>query len=443
MGWITALERGRERLGWNKVYRSLSYLRSALWVVPIIAVVLGLLCIRLLMVVDGWIDYDLTGFGVEGARSLYQTIITLTLSFVVFTFGSLLVAIQIASGQLTPRIIATTLLRDKVIKYTVGLNVFTMLFAVSALNRTGEEVQQLVALVAGLLGISCVASFLFLIDYAARLLRPVRMVALVCEAGIEVIRKVYPEAATERDETPAAATGIGPPARTVAHEGTSQVVLAVEVESLVEEARRLDGIIEFVPQVGDFVATDEPLFHLHGGAARADDGMLRAAVAFGSERTMEQDPTFAFRILVDIALKALSPAINDPTTAVLAMDQIHRLLRVVGRQQLHSDAIRDAAGSVRVVLRTPNWNDFVDIAFNEIRACGAGSIQIPRRQRAMLENLIATLPAYRHPALREQRDLLDRTLPDFYKLPEDLALARIPDTQGLGGASSARRSAGG
>ena len=140
MRWITALERGRERLGWNKVYRSLSYLRSALWVVPIVAVLLGLLCTRLLMVVDGWIDYDLTGFGVEGARSLYQTIITLTLSFVVFTFGSLLVAIQIASGQLTPRIIATTLLRDRVIKYTVGLNVFTMLFAVSALNRTGEEV---------------------------------------------------------------------------------------------------------------------------------------------------------------------------------------------------------------------------------------------------------------------------------------------------------------
>ena len=156
---------------------------------------------------------------------------------------------------------------------------------------------------------------------------------------------------------------------------------------------------------------------------------------------MEQDPMFAFRILVDIALKALSPAINDPTTAVLAMDQIHRLLRVVGRRRLHGEQIRDAAGHVRVILRTPNWEDFVHIACNEIRACGAGSVQVPRRQRAMLENLIRTLPAHRHAALREQLDLLDRTLPDYYKLPEDLALARIADSQGLGGASSASRAA--
>jgi len=124
------------------------------------------------------------------------------------------------------------------------------------------------------------------------------------------------------------------------------------------------------------------------------------------------------------------------------MDQIHRLLRVVGRRHLHDEGIRDAAGHVRVILRTPDWEDFVHVACNEIRACGVQSIQIPRRQRAMLENLIRTLPAQRHPALREQLDLLDRALPDHYKFPEDLALARIPDSQGLGGASSGSRVAG-
>ena len=228
----------------------------------------------------------------------------------------------------------------------------------------------------------------------------------------------------------------------VLQRGRSQVVLAVYVEALVREARRLDGVIEFLPQVGDFVAEGEPLFALHGGAARMDDEMLGRSVAFGTERTMEQDPTFAFRILVDIALKALSPAINDPTTAVLALDQIHRLLRVVGHRHLQEEEIRDAAGHVRVVLRTPNWEDFVHIACNEIRACGAGSIQIARRQRAMLENLIRTLPEARRAALREQLELLDRVLPDYYKLPEDLALARIADTQGLGGASTTTRSVG-
>jgi len=435
------IERVAARLGWNQVYRALSYLRSALWVVPIIAVLLAMVVMRLLHLLDRFVTWDLTGLAVAGAHTLFQSIITLTLSFVVFTFGSLLVAIQIASGQLTPRIIATTLLRDRVIKYTVGLNMFTLLFAIVALNRTVDTVPQLVTVVAGLLGIACVTSFLFLIDYAARLLRPVRLVALVCDQGLEVIRSVYPEDEPAGDSGggPATLGRHGPPDRVVAHAGRSQVVLAVDIEALVLEARRLDGVIEFVPQVGDFVAADEPLFNLYGGAARVGDAALRAAVAFGTERTMEQDPMFAFRILVDIALKALSPAINDPTTAVLAMDQVHRLLRVVGRRHLHDEGVRDAAGSVRVILRTPNWEDFVHIACNEIRACGAGSIQIPRRQRAMLQNLIRTLPAQRHAALREQLDLLDRTLPDYYKLPEDLALARIPDSQGLGGASSGSR----
>jgi uncharacterized membrane protein len=325
-----------------------------------------------------------------------------------------------------------------VIKYVVGLNMFTLLFAVSALNRTVDVVPQLVTMVAALLGIACVTAFLFLIDYTARLLRPVRLVALVCDQGLDVIRSVYPEAVSGREGSEASAPRreAALPARVVTKVRKSQIVLAVDIAALVREARRLDGVIELVPQVGDFLAADEPIFNLYGGAARIDDALLRESVAFGTERTMEQDPTFAFRILVDIALKALSPAINDPTTAVLAIDQIHRLLRLVGRRHLHDEGIRDAAGRVRLILRTPNWEDFVHIACTEIRACGAGSIQIPRRQRAMLENLIRTLPEHRQPALREQLDLLDRMLPDYYSLPEDLALARVPDSQGIGGAAA-------
>ncbi len=234
------IERVATRLGWNQVYRALSYLRSALWVVPIIAVLLAMAVMQLLHLLDRFVTWDLTGLAVAGAHTLFQSIITLTLSFVVFTFGSLLVAIQIASGQLTPRIIATTLLRDRVIKYTVGLNMFTLLFAIVALNRTVDSVPQLVTVVAGLLGIACVTSFLFLIDYAARLLRPVRLVALVCDQGLEVIRSVYPEDETEGGGGGGSATVArhGPPDRVVPHAGRSQVVLAVDIEALVLEARR-------------------------------------------------------------------------------------------------------------------------------------------------------------------------------------------------------------
>ena len=150
---------------------------------------------------------------------------------------------------------------------------------------------------------------------------------------------------------------------------------------------------------------------------------------------MEQDPTFAFRIIVDIAIKGLSPAINDPTTAVLAIDQLHRMLRGVGKRNLRTDEWLDESGHLRMIFRTPNWNDFVHLAFSEIRACGSNNLQIVRRLRAMIDNLVRTLPARRHAALLQQLSLLDREIERHFNYPEELALARIADAQGLGGHS--------
>jgi uncharacterized membrane protein len=432
--WRRLDRRVRAELTWNRIFRATSYLKSALWTVPIIAIALELVLAPILRVLDAWLDWKVVGLDLAGAQALFQTVITLTVSFLVFTFGSLLVAIQVAGGQLTPRIIATTLLRDNVVRYSVGLFVFTLVLTVTALNRLEGHVHQIVVLVVALLGISCIAVFLFFIDYAARLLRPVSIVGRVGEEGLKVIDAVYPEPIANRDEdAPVPYGDLGAPARVVTHEAASGIVLAVDLATLVEIARRRRGAIEFAPQVGDFLASGEPLFLLYGGAAVISDRKLEATVALGAERTLEQDPMFAFRILVDIALKALSPAINDPTTAVLAIDQIHRLLRIVGRRQLRSDAIRDTEGAVRVVFRTPNWEDFVHIACSEIRACGASSVQVARRMRAMLDDLLRLLPKHRHPPLRAELDLLDRTLETLYRLPEDLALARVPDVQGLGG----------
>ena len=154
-----------------------------------------------------------------------------------------------------------------------------------------------------------------------------------------MLQEVYPHlASTDRDERTRAHVQLPAAVREIMHVGRSKILLAVDLTSLIEEARRRDGVIEVVPEIGDFVATDEPLFRLYAGAEAIDDDRLRAALAFGDERTMEQDPVFAFRILVDIGLKALSPAINDPTTAVLAIDQVHRLLRVAGKRRLQMPA---------------------------------------------------------------------------------------------------------
>ena len=427
------------KLSWSRLYRALSYARSALWIVPFAAIILVLAVAPAIRSLDAQLGWRVTGLGVEGARTLYQSVITLTLSFVVFTFGSLLVAIQIASGQLTPRVIATTLLRDTVVKYSVGLFVFSLIFAITALNRLEAEAHEFTALVTACLGIACIVTFLFFIDYTARLLRPVSILARVSDEGLDVIRALYPEPAAAGGDEPAAFPDLpDAPRRIVPHTGKSQNVLAVDLERLMREARRTRGVVEFAPQMGDFVATDEPLFVLYGGATAIDDRTLRAAVAFGPERTMEQDPLFSFRILVDIALKALSPAINDPTTAVLAIDQIHRLLRTVGKHQLRGEAMVDSLGQRRVVFRTPNWEDFVQLACTEIRHCGANNVQVARRLRAMLDNLVASLPTYRRQALADERRRLDQAIATLFANPDDLALARISDSQGLGGSSGMR-----
>ena len=430
----------RSELTWGRVYRTTSYLKSALWTVPLIAIALELLLLPIFRALDAWHGWRLSALKPVGATALYQTVITLTLSFLVFTFGSLLVVIQVAGGQLTSRIIATTLLRNNVVRYSVGLFVFTLVFAVGALNRQVESVHELAVTITRILGVACIADFLFLIDYAARLLRPVSVVAKVGNEGMAMIASVYPDPATALP--PEAAALHAPPgkaSRAVEHRGVSEIVLAVDIPTLVELARLHDGIIEFLPQIGDFVAVEEPLFMLHGGAMAIDDREVRAAVAFGRERTLEQDPMFAFRIIVDIALKALSPAINDPTTAVVALDQVHRLLRQVGRRKLRGEVTLDDNGRPRVIFRTPNWEDYVQVACSEIRACGANNLQVARRMRAMLMNLRGTLPKHRHAALETELDLLDWAIQTHFIRPEELALARIPDPQGLGGSYGARR----
>jgi uncharacterized membrane protein len=423
-------------MNWKHRNSISGYLQSSLWIIPIGALILEEIATPFVRLLDARLAWGGASLGIEGARALCTAVVNLTLSFTVFTFGSLLIAIQVASGQYTPRIIATTLLRNNVIRYTVALFVFAFIFSIRALNRIETSVPQLTVFITGLLGLMCITAFLFLIDYAARLLRPVSLVRSVGEAGLKVIEHVYPSDFVSGENNNLPNPRLRDGERTVIHHRTSGVVVKVDIEHLLSEAEKMNGIIELVPQVGDFVSNSEPLFRLHDGAAAISDQVIEGSVLFGSERTLEQDPLFAFRILVDIAIKALSPAINDPTTGVLAIDQLHRLLRKTGRRNLRTDYILNWAGKVRVVLRTPNWEDFVHLALTEIRFYGAPNIQIARRIRAMINNLTNTLPSERHQALRRELDLLDRTLEKLYLLPEDLSLARIPDTQGLGASTN-------
>jgi uncharacterized membrane protein len=323
-----------------------------------------------------------------------------------------------------------------VTKYALTLFVFCFAFSMAAIARISDVVPTLTTRIAAYSGLVSLAAFLYLIDHAGRALRPSGALGAVGRNGKRVIESVYPrrlEASPAR--IPSSSAADAPvdvaPSRVVLSK-RSGVVLAFDVHGLVTAAARARCVIELVPQVGEFVASGEPVFRVHQGGEALTDRILLRSIALGQERTTEQDPAFAFRIIVDIASKGLSPAINDPTTAVLAIDQIHHLLRDVGRRNLDDERVRDSSGAVRLIYRTPGWDDFVQLAITEIRHFGAGSIQVARRLRAMLEHLIQVLPPERVGVLRQQLDLLERSVAQHFTEPEDCALAGIGDRQGVG-----------
>ncbi|MEN6438752.1 MAG: DUF2254 domain-containing protein [Syntrophobacter sp.] len=419
-------------IDWKTKLQIRSFFRSSMWMFPLCCAAFAILCAPLIR----WMDYTwqpaLFSFDVEGARSLLAAFIAASLSYIVFLASALLIAVQLMSASLSPRVIREFMVNWSY-RIVLGLFIFTFIYSVAALARTTSTVQQLPLFVALMLNLSSVGAFLYLIDYVLRNFRPSAIVNRVSTQGLRVIEECYPSPslAAERENP----LNFGPPVRTISHEGKSGVILAVDLEGLVNCAKQAGSIFFFIPQVGDFVAKGEDLIEVYLNGDGINETAVRKSVAFGPERTMEQDPSFALRILVDIAIKALSAAINDPTTAVLALDQLQRLLLKIGMRQLDGGAARDDQGDARLFLTKPHWEDFVALAISEIRIYGSGSIQVCRRLEAMIKNTMDLLPQYRAPALLKELELLhsgaERSFPDM----EDRLRAITPDALGLGGGS--------
>jgi uncharacterized membrane protein len=246
---------------------------------------------------------------------------------------------------------------------------FSFTFSVGVLVRIEGFVPRLASYVAAYGFLLNLALFILFIDNMGKTLRPSSAVRVVGLAGREVIRAVYPSLLDDKWELQEPGEAFLKNPRRVVRNNVDGSVLAFNLKGLVHLAQRSNCLIELVPSVGDFIAAGDPLFRIYGDEGLTDD-QLRNSVAVGQERTLEQDPMFAFRIIVDIASKALSPAINDPTTAVLSIDQLHHLLRDVGKRHLAEGHERDSLGPVRVVFRTPDWEDFVHLATTEIRQYG-------------------------------------------------------------------------
>jgi uncharacterized membrane protein len=396
--------------------------------------IVALAAIRISYWLDLHYDWELK-VQPDTAKVVLSTLAASMFTFVVFVSSALLIAVQLASAQLSPRMIALVF-RSSVTRFALTLFVFTFCFLTGGLIRIGDSVPSLTVYIGAY---SCVLSlgvFLYLIDHVGKALRPSGAVRAVAANARHVIASVYPHLWTDSkppiDNAPLAGRT---PTLTIGNPRDG-AVLAFDIEGLTALAQQFDGVIELVPQVGDDVAVGDPLLRVYGTGAELYRRRLEQSVIVGFERTLEQDPMFGFRILVDIASKGLSPAINDPTTAVLALDQIHHLLQCVGRRDLDTGQVRDSAGKLRLIYRTPDWEDFVRLAVTEIRQFGGESIQIVRRLRAMLENLIAVLPPPRTDLLRKELMVLHRSSERRFADPEDRELAGISDAQGVGGKHS-------
>ena len=417
---------------WLQRYRLRGFLVNSVWLPPLLGILAALAANRLAQSADRFLGWRAAA-SVAASQSVLTALASSMLTFIVFVFSILLLAVQLASAQLTPRVIAH-FYRSRILRLSLSLFVFVFTFNLAVLARIGDSVPRLSAWLAAYSSVAAIGVFLYMIDNVGRSLRPISVLTAIGRVGHDVIEAVYPHRLTGAEDTTNAVPAMpADDCRRIVGNVRTGVVLAFDPDGLAALARQADCLIEVVPQVGDFVAKGDPLFRLYGGDL--DDRDLQQSVAIGPERTMEQDPAFAFRIIVDVAAKALSPAINDPTTGVLALDQVHRLLREVARRQLDTGRLRDESGALCLVYRTPDWEDFVSLAITEIRQFGGNSTQIARRMRALLENLIAVVPPQRVAPLRKELELLGRGVERDFHDPEDRARAGTADSLGMGGSA--------
>jgi uncharacterized membrane protein len=372
------------------------------------------------------------GVGVATARDILGATATGMIAFTGFVLASVLVVVQFAAGQYSPRLVLW-FRRDALTKHAIGCFLAAFIYSLVALRRlegeaTGFDPDLTVAVALALLVGSSVL-YPALLQRVTDRLRPRTLYRAVVREGIRAARETYPDTLHERRPRDATwATADPQRVPLTAHPG---VVASFDDDALVAAATRAGAVIELVPGVGEFVGPREELLRVHGG--NVDPDAVASLVHVADERTTEQDPAFAMRIVVDTAIHALSPAVNDPTTAVQALDVLEVLVRELSGRDLEASLARDAAGDVRLVWPSPSWEDVLDLAFGEIRLYGASSLQICRRLRAMLDDLLASTPAERHPAIAAQLRRLDASvLSAFPDGSPEHATAMAADPTGLG-----------
>jgi uncharacterized membrane protein len=320
--------------------------------------------------------------------------------FIAIIYSLLFLVVQFSSTAFTPRL---NFFRDSpIVWHAFSFFTSVIVFAFTAAFAIGKDPQTtvLVPIIATLLVLVAIAVFRSLQASAFSSIQLASTLSAVARRGTEVIDDIYPNHIAE-----AAATPDPPPAgtREVRWPTAAATLQAIDRPALVYYAERANVVIELCVRTGQVIPKQGRVALTHGdGEVAAHD--LVSSLQTGIERTFDQDPTMALRVLADIALRALSPAINDPTTAVQALDEIDSLLRHLIGRDLAVATVNGADGQPRLLLRMPTWEDYVAVALDEIIASARSSWQVRRRLDRLLTDLIAIAPAEHAEALRARTE---------------------------------------
>ncbi|WP_093607179.1 DUF2254 domain-containing protein [Streptomyces indicus] len=366
----------------------------------------------------------------EDVKPVVSAISSAMMTFIGVVFSISLVAVQMASGQFTPRVVRV-FVRSRITKLTFSVFLSTFLLSLLVLiaydgATDPQEVVSVPLLQAGLallmVGLSLVL-FIGYVNATLRLMRVGFVIDRITQEAFRVVAKLPPVRGVEWDAEPE--TG------RIVHKGRAGVLRDVNIARLVRSARKHGVVLRLIPQIGDFVVPGTPVLAVHGGTAAVRKVPVYS-LSVGIERTFHQDLGFGLRQLSDIALRALSSAVNDPTTAVQAVDRIVQFLAALADRPLESLRHCDRRGRVRLIQPVPGWEELVDLGFAEIRGCAAGHPQVTRRLLAGLDDLLLLAPPDRAACLLRHRALLAAAVQAAVPEAADREFALQPDQQGIG-----------
>lgn len=396
---------------------------------PVVCVIVGVSLSLATLAIDRSSDYHLIPAGFTGgpqtAVAILSTVATSMVSLAALVLTITMVVVQLAMGQFSPRIVQT-FLQDKPSQVAIGLFVATFAHAMVALRvvdvRKGT-VPGLAIVVTYVLVLVSIAVLVLYVNHIGQSLRVASLIELIGGKTRLLMDDLYPDHGSAADK------GSVP----VICARTSGVVNAFDSDRLVGLASNAGCSLELIHGIGEFVPAAAPLFLVHGEPSDLDEKRSVAAVALGLERTLDQDVAYGFRMLVDIAERSLSNSpFQDPTTAVQAVDRLHDCLRQLARRPFPDGVYRDDDGDVRLVVPTMDWDDYVHLAFEEIRLAGAASPQVTRRLQEALRDLRSVAPPERRAVLDRQIELLESSTKMASVLDRDAMMGLIPDRLGFG-----------